>query len=218
MYEYKCSNELCNYTWTINEGDISALYLTCPSCKKGRGLFVKQVKSETAHEDIKTLPVRKPIAEYKEPEAPVEKNAVSEGTDKEAKRTKEQVKGNNDSGKGKKERKQKEVKAEQIKIETTDLPNKSKKRSKKQENVAETQNEIVEDNIFERIKKKRQQEEEFCKNDQEGVDILEISADSIEGIDKRIAEFEEYYYIKVLDKNIQQQGGRYNCIIKYCRR
>lgn len=201
MYEYKCANEECNQTWTIREGEIGTLYLTCPFCKKGRGSFLRQVKSEFMHEDMEKLALRKPN-EYPEiiPDVPVVEDTVIEET---TVPKKQESVPEVEVEKPKRERKKREKPEIKVKV-----------------NVSEPEAEQleIEENIFERIKKKRQQEEEFTKDIGEETDVLEISGDTLEEIDNRIKEFEEYYYIKVLDKNIQQQGKRYNCIIKYCRR
>lgn len=198
MYEYKCSNESCNQVWTIGEGDISTLYLTCPYCKKGRGAFLRQVRSDIIHEDIAKLALREPNKDYADIKS--EDNIDSKIQELEGKSNKKQQKT--------KTEKPKEVKQ----------PRKRQK-PKVEVNVSEPENQgIKEDDIFERIRKKRQQEEEFTKDCGEDIDILEVSGDSVEEIERRVKEFEEYYYIKVLDKSIQQQGKRYNCIIKYCRK
>ena len=72
--------------------------------------------------------------------------------------------------------------------------------------------------IFSRIINKRKLKEEFIKDSDEDVDVLEVTGNSVEELERRIKEFEEYYYIKVLDKNIVKHGDRYNCIIKYYRK
>lgn len=204
-------NESCNQTWTIKEGTIGTLYLTCPHCGKGRGLFLRQIKPEGLHEDIEKLAIRK----VEEVEVK-EEVKVSEPVVKEKKKTK----------KTKEEKSEKQEVKE--KVEKAEKPEESEKPVKERKPRAKAQNgepvEVpkeeqleIEEDIFERIKKKRQQEEDFVKDNDEDVDILEISGDTLDEIENRIKEFEEYYYIKVLDKNIQQQGKRYNCIIKYCR-
>ncbi len=203
MYEYKCANEECNQVWTIREGEIGTLYLTCPFCKKGRGSFLRQVKHESMHEDIEKLSLKKTndyideIPNQTEEEKPVKKTIKTKAPEQ---ANVETVKQEEDI-KPKRERKKREKTEVKVKV-----------------NTSEPEQIEIEENIFERIKRKRQQEEEFTKDMDEEVDVLEISGDSLEEIENRIKEFEEYYYIKVLDKNIQQQGKRYNCIIKYCRR
>lgn len=224
MYEYRCSNEFCNESWSINEGDISAMYLTCPYCNKGRGIFVKQIKNEEIHEDIKNLAVKKPDEQYSVSrdevieELPSEPQKEKKSQTKKANKTIEKQdivpqKEDKVSQKGKKASK-KEDGSETNKNKKKNVENQLAMTDVKEE----TKKEINEDDIFERIKRKRQQEEDFCKECGEDTDVLEISADSMEEIEKRIKEFEEYYYIKVLDRNVQQQGKRFNCMIKYCRK
>lgn len=211
MYEYKCSNETCSHAWTIKEGDINSMYLTCPVCKKGRGQFVRQIKGDEIHEDIQRIPIRKTNDDYLESIYEVTENKkaeqdLSRDEEQEEKKTR-----------GRKKKVQEpEIKNEEIKEEKK---TKKKSENKEVQQVENNDKEPEEEDIFTRIRKKRQMEEELRNGfEDEDIDILEVSGGSLEEIENRIKEFEEYYYIKVLDKNIQQQGKRYNCIIKYCRK
>lgn len=209
VYEYRCLNESCNQVWTIKEGNIGTLYLTCPYCNKGRGAFIRQIKDDFLHEDIQELKAKKASEEQIEYVEPVkEKTAEVKKKTQKSKQTQDKP--------DKKDTPAKKDKPE-VKKESKEKPKRQKPEIKVKVNVPESELENEEDNIFEIIKKKRQQEEEFKKDLTEDLDILEISGDTIEEIEKRIKEFEEYYYIKVVGKNIQQQGKRYNCIIKYHR-
>jgi uncharacterized protein (DUF983 family) len=46
MYKYQCSKKECGNTWILQEGFLNGFTLTCPSCGKGRGIFVAQLKKE----------------------------------------------------------------------------------------------------------------------------------------------------------------------------
>lgn len=222
MYEYKCSNEACEHVWSIKEGDINSMYLTCPVCKKGRGQFIRQVKNDEVHEDIQRIAVRKTEDVYIEPLA-----EVMEFQEKVQKLSKEEVQEKKPKTRGRK-KKVPEVEVKTEETAETKLDEKPKKKvSQKDEKqveikVSETkaeEEEIEEEDIFTRIIKKREMEAKLRQGcEDEDTDILEVSGNTLEEIESRIKEFEEYYYIKVLDKNIQKQGKRYNCIIKYCRK
>lgn len=206
MYEYRCSNESCNKVWTINEGGIGTLYLTCPYCGKGQGKYIRQIKENVRHEDIEQI---------------VRKRAESNTSTQDI---------NSNINSNLEQHTQKQIEAEKVNKVLGEIPitnDESKQQiacssesevSKAVEREINISKEKVEDDIFERIKKKRQIEEEFRKDCAEDVDILEISGGSIQEIEGKIKEFEEYYYIEVLDRNIQQQGRRFNCIIKYRRK
>lgn len=193
MYEYKCMNDTCDKTWTIDEGEISTSYLRCPFCEKGRGIFLRQIKNEM-HSDMRNIAIKKPNDNYADIE-----EIIIEKTEVENKENAKTIK-------------KKSTKTESVNKEAT----KEKKKTKEKITKA---NEKEEDNIFDAIKKKHQQQDEFKKScDSEDVDVLEIYASSEEEIENRIKEFEEYYYIKVLDKLVQQQGKKFTCMIKYCKK
>lgn len=215
MYEYKCSNEECEHVWTIKEGDINSMYLTCPVCKRGRGQFVRQIKTDIIHEDIQRIPLRKIEYDFIE-----SLDEVMEGQEEIQELPKEEIQEEKSKTRGRKKNVQK---AEEKLAETVEENEKLHKQEEKQIQIKDlgtkVEEEPEEEDIFTRIMKKRQIEEELRKScEDEDTDILEISGNTIEEIENRIKEFEEYYYIQVLDKNIQQQGKRYNCIIKYCRK
>lgn len=217
-------NEACNQTWTIREGSIGTLYLTCPFCNKGRGVFLRQIKAENMHEDIEKLALKNSTEND---------SAVIDVTDTKAEGAEEKPK-QKAAKRGSKKKEESNEPENEVKVNDKEVSaanveeevpvKKERKKHSKTEvnvkvNVSEPEQLEIEEDIFERIKKKRQQEEEFLKDaENEDVDVLEISGDTMEEIDNRVKEFEEYYYIKVLDKSVQQQGKRYNCIIKYCRR
>lgn len=215
MYEYKCSNEACEHVWTIKEGDINSMYLTCPVCKKGRGQFIRQVRNGTIHEDIQRISIRKTEDDYIEPLAEViEVQEKVKELPKEVEKPKTR---------GRK----KKVQEVEVNLKEKKTEEKPKKRNtKKEDNQSEikvpeiiVEEEPEEEDIFTRIRKKREMEAKLRQGcDDEDTDILEITGASLEEIENRVKEFEEYYYINVLDKNIQQQGKRYNCIIKYSRK
>lgn len=46
MYKYQCSKKECGNTWILQEGNLNGFTLTCPSCGKGRGVFVGQLKKD----------------------------------------------------------------------------------------------------------------------------------------------------------------------------
>lgn len=196
MYEYICSNKECNYVWTIREGNIGTLYLTCPTCNKGIGKYLRQTKDES---DLKKIMKKQELKE-KVIQPEIGQLNIVGGVEKYG---------------------QKDNKPEIPSIDINPIKNVEVLNEQIEINQVTKNSKAIEDNeenIFDRIIKKRQQEQEFVKDIDDNVDILEVMGDSLSEIEKRIKEFEEFYYIKVIDKNIVKHGNKYNCIIKYNRK